>query len=427
MRGSLVGFFSSLFFASLAITVAPGIASAQDMPPILAPLSPSGAPAASSVPSRQPGASTQSNPSTQAVPSSRTAVVAPAVVVEPGSAAQSISAVRLDQLVAPVALYPDPLLGHVLMAATYPLEVAEAARWTRAPANRALSGNALTEALKDKHWDPSVMALVAFPRLLSVMVEKLEWTEQLGDAFLSQQSDVLSAVQRLRRQAEVAGNLKVTPQCHCIVRTSGETIEILPAPPQVVGVPVYNPAVVYGAWRDPAYPPVAFPAAARAGAGVGFGPPVELAAFGPLWGWGSVDWTHHRLAVDPGRYALVARSRPALAGGVWVHDPAHRGGIAYADPRVTARFGAARLAAVSRVKHEIVTHSHETAARSHVAAVRQALRRRAPIAAAPGAVAGLPPGYRLPPPAPVYSPYASYAGGPPPWFGSPYRSFGRFY
>ncbi len=328
-----------LVAGALSMT-AGNFAGAQDMSPLLPTMEPSTALLPATAPKSAAVEQTASVPASVAVS-------------EAAAAAQPLTAARLDQIIAPVALYPDPLLSQVLMASTYPLEVVEAARWTRVPANRALTGDALTEALKPKNWDPSIMALVAFPRLLSLMADKLEWTEQLGDAFLAQQADVMATVQRLRHEAQVAGNLKVTPECHCVIQTSGETISILPAEPKQVCVPVYNPRVVYGAWSAPAYPPVVFPApvgfAYEPGFAIGFEPVIEVAAFGPLWGWGSIDWAHRRVAVDPGRLALVTGgAAAALAGGVWVHDPAHRRAVSYADPAVTARFGAARVAAVTR-------------------------------------------------------------------------------
>ncbi|HYM72638.1 MAG TPA: DUF3300 domain-containing protein [Stellaceae bacterium] len=348
--------------------------------------------------------------------------------------AQPLSAAKLDQLVAPVALYPDPLLSQVLMASTYPLEVVEAARWTRVQTSRALSREALVEALKDKAWDPSVLSLVSFPRLLSLMVDKLEWTEQLGDAFLAQQDEVLDAVQRLRQRALTTGNLRVTPQCHCVVRTSDETVSILPAGARVIGVPIYDPAVAYGSWPDPLYPPIAFPPptgfAAAAGAAVGFESAVDLTAFGPLWGWSSIDWSHHSLAVDPARYALAGKDHPALADGIWVHNPAHRGAVGYADAAVTARFDAARIAAITRVGRAATTHprveahsrgaAHSRAAGSHV------WTRRHARAFAPGTVIMPPPGYRRPPRQGPFSSPEFFADGPPPGYGAPFP-YGRYY
>ena len=209
-------------------------------------------------------------PATPAASTVTTATPTPNATAPP---AQLLTQGQLDQLVAPIALYPDPLLAQILMASTYPLEVVEAARWAGAPANKALRGDALTNALQAQNWDPSVKALVPIPRVLENMSNQLQWTEQLGNAFLAQQADVMAAVQSLRHQAMETGNLKQTPQCRCVIQTSGETISILPAEPQEVCVPVYSP-VVYGAWPYPAYPPDSFSAffnGVSAG-GVGCGP-----------------------------------------------------------------------------------------------------------------------------------------------------------
>jgi hypothetical protein len=238
------------------------------------------------------------------------------------SAPQSADA-RLDQLVAPIALYPDPLLGQVLMAATYPHEVAEAARWVRVAANRALGSDVLVAALRAKGWNASVMALVPFPGLLATMADKLDWTGQLGNAFLAHQADVMAAVQRLRHAALSAGSLKATPECHCVIQTSADIISIQPANAELVAIPVYNPAAVYGAWADPAHLPTAFPLPpgfAALGNAVGFGPAIEVALFGPVWGWGSIDWPNRRIVVDNRRYAALLPGHAAFAAGVWVHE-----------------------------------------------------------------------------------------------------------
>ncbi|HYP62864.1 MAG TPA: DUF3300 domain-containing protein, partial [Acidocella sp.] len=226
----------------------------------------------------------------------------------------------------------------------------EAARWVSVPANRALKGDALTNALQAQNWDPSIKALVPFPQILQNMSDQLQWTQDLGNAFLAQQADVMTAVQALRQQAMAAGNLKQTPQCRCAIKTSGNTISILPAEPQVACVPVYSPAV-YGAWPYPAYPPYSFPApvgfAYEPGFWIGYAPPIELAMFGPFWGWGWVDWEHHDIAVDPERYALVAGGHPGFSSNVWVHNPEHRGGVGYADAASRARFDPARVSALT--------------------------------------------------------------------------------
>ena len=130
----------------------------------------------------------------------------------PAVDASPLTAEQLDRLVAPIALYPDPLIAQILMAATYPLEVVEADRWLQIPGNAALKGDALIAALQQQHWDPSIKSLVSFPRFLHTMDANLDWTEQLGDAFLARQANVMDAVQRLRQRAQAAGSLASTPQ-----------------------------------------------------------------------------------------------------------------------------------------------------------------------------------------------------------------------
>lgn len=230
--------------------------------------------------------------------------VAPAPNAPAAPPAPQLTEAQLDQLVAPIALYPDPLVAQILMASTYPLEVVEAARWVDAPANQALTGAVLTAAVQTQDWDPSVKALAAFPRVLDTMSNQLQWTEDLGNAFLAQQGDIMAAVQSLRHQAMAAGNLKQTPQCRCAIQVSGATISILPAEPQVMCVQVYSP-VVYGQWSYPAYPPDYFPApvgfAYAPGFWIGFQPPIVLVSFGPLWGLGPgrLGASRHRRRLRP--------------------------------------------------------------------------------------------------------------------------------
>ena len=260
-------------------------------------------------------------------------------------APQKLNEAQLDQFIAPVALYPDPILSQLLMASTYPLEVVEAAHWVQQPLNKSLTGDALTQALKNQNWDPSVMALVPFPRVLAILADQVRWTEQLGNTFLAQQGDVMASVQRLRHAALAAGNLKATPQCHCTIQTSGDQISILPSEPKVVCIPVYNPSHVYGTWWEPAYPPVVFPLPTgfvfAPGFWIGFEPPIEVAVFGPLWGWGWFDWGGGRIVVDNAIFGRLDPNHAAFAGGTWVHDPAHRRGVAYNSAAIGARFGGA--------------------------------------------------------------------------------------
>ena len=207
---------------------------------------------------------------------------------------------QLDSLAAPIALYPDALLAQVLMASTFPQDVQAAAIWSRA--NSTLQGDSAVKAVASEPWDPSVQSLVAFPQVLATMASKADWVAQLGSAFLAQPNDVMDSVQRLRRQAQTAGNLKTSPQQTVVVEQS--TIQIVPANPQVVYVPTYNPTVVYGVWPYPAYPPVYVPPppgyviGTSFVAGLAFGAGVAVA--NALWG--GFDWNSHDVNINVNRY-----------------------------------------------------------------------------------------------------------------------------
>ncbi len=172
-----------------------------------------------------------------------------------GAGGGTLNNQQIEQLVAPIALYPDSLISQILMASTYPLEVVEAARWSRENAN--VTGQALEDAMQKQEWDPSVKALTAVPQTLAMMNDQLKWTQDLGDAFLAQQTDILDAVQRLRARADASGNLKTTPQ-QKVMRTSrpagspssapAQAYVIESASPTEYYVPIYDPGVVYGAW-----------------------------------------------------------------------------------------------------------------------------------------------------------------------------------
>jgi len=177
--------------------------------------------------------------------------VPPAVFAQDAGTKPTFKQEELDQIMAPIALYPDSLLTQVLMASTYPLEIVQADRWAKQ--NKDMKGDALAKALEAQTWDPSVKSLVNFPEVLTMMSEKLDWTQKLGDAFLAQQKDVMATVQQLRAKAQAAGNLKTTKEQTVVVEK--EIIIIEPASPQVIYVPTYNPTVVYGVWAYPAYPP----------------------------------------------------------------------------------------------------------------------------------------------------------------------------
>jgi len=244
---------------------------------------------------------------------------------------------QLDQLTAPIALYPDPLIGQILAASTYPLEVVEAYRWLQGPGNAALAGDALTAALAHQSWDQSVKSLVPFPQVLQMMDSNLEWTERIGDAFLAQQGPLMDSIQRLRRQATAAGALKTTPQQ--TVASEDAQIEIQPTNPEVLYVPYYDPGVIFGPWAWAEYPPFYFapPAGVVIGAGLWLGFGLGLPIFGPFWGWDHWDWGHHGFSVVGGYGGF----RP----GPWAHDPAHRGGVPYRNAGLNERFQAQSEAA----------------------------------------------------------------------------------
>src|SRR6516225_2392231 len=204
---------------------------------------------------------------------------------------------ELDQLVAPIALYPDPLLAEVLMASAYPLDIVEAERWLQA--NKKLKGDELKAALEKQDWDDSVKSLVATPSVLEMMSTKLDWTQKLGDAVVAQQPDVMDAIQRLRAKAQANNKLTSTKQQTVKVdQVQGrQVIAIQPTDPDTVYVPYYDPAVVYGAWPYPDYPPYYWPPPpyigyGLLGTGLAFGAGYALGNWwsGGYWG-GNVNWS----------------------------------------------------------------------------------------------------------------------------------------
>jgi hypothetical protein len=247
---------------------------------------------------------------------------------------------ELDQMLAPIALYPDSLLAQILMAATYPLEVVQAERWAKA--NRNLRGDQLNDALDQKDWDPSVKALAPFPQVLSMMSERLEWTQRLGDAFLDQQDEVMDTVQRLRVRAQAAGNLRDTEQQRVIVQEGA--IEIEPVQPEVVYVPVYDPTVIYGPWWYPAFPPFFFPPPPGLVIVRGFGFWTGITV-GRAWGysWGRWDWRNHYVNVNINRNININRSinitRTNIQTTRWQHDASHRKGVSYRNEATRERYG----------------------------------------------------------------------------------------
>jgi len=276
------------------------------------------------------------------------ALPAPGFVVAqsapPGQSAASAAFKKeeIEQLVAPIALYPDALVAQILMASTYPLDVVAAARWSKA--NPTVKDKALEDAMQAQTWDPSVKSLTAFPQVLKAMNEKLEMTQKLGDAFLAQQKEVLDAIQRLRGKADQAGNLKSgQEQTVTKAQEGGQTvIKIEPTNPQTVYVPTYNPAVVYGTWPYPAYPPYYYP----------YPPGAGLFAFtaGVIVGsalWGGCNWGGGSVTINHNNYNNFNRTNVS-GGGNWQHNPENRKGVGYRDQASQQKYGGQRAGVDSR-------------------------------------------------------------------------------
>lgn len=308
-------------------------------------ISPASAPSA-------PAATPSSAPAPAPVPSSAPAPAKEAVFNQE----------QLDQMLAPIALYPDPLLAQVLMASTYPGEIAEAVTWSKAHPDA--KGDEAVKQVANQPWDPTVQTLVAFPQVLALMGQDPVWVQRLGDAFLAQPDDVMQGVQRLRHQAQAAGTLQsnqyqnvtvqavnapapATQAASNTVTTQGapassSAIIIQPADPQVVYVPSYNPTTAYGPWPYPASPPVYYPPspAYYPGqallSGLAFG--VGVAAIGALWA--ESDWGNNEIDVDIEHHNnFSGNTRVTNNLNKWQHNPAHRDGVPYRDNRSREQYG----------------------------------------------------------------------------------------
>jgi hypothetical protein len=254
---------------------------------------------------------------------------------------------QLDSLVAPIALYPDPLLAQVLAASTYPLEIVQLQQWMEKHPD--LKGDALAAAVEKEKWDPSVQAMAGLPDVIKRLGDDIKWTTDLGNAFLAQEKDVMDAVQRMRKKASDGGNLKTTEQQKVttqVVETK-EVIVIQQANPQVIYVPTYNPVVVYGPPVYP-YPPIYYPppSAYYAGMAIGFGVGIAMGAccyggwgWGPRWGYGGSIHinVNNRYVNHYNRYNTV--NRYGGANGNWNHNAAHRGAAPYGDRATANRYG----------------------------------------------------------------------------------------
>ncbi|HMC61582.1 MAG TPA: DUF3300 domain-containing protein [Candidatus Solibacter sp.] len=263
---------------------------------------------------------------------------------------QTLSPDQLDGLVAPIALYPDPLVSQILVASTYPLEIVQAYQWIER--NPGLGGPALTEAAQQQNWDPSIQALVIFPDVMKRLNEDITWTTNLGNAFLAQQPDVMDAIQRMRRQAQEAGKLASTEQQQVVQTTDAgqPVIEIVPANPDVIYVPVYDPGWIWGPPLWYPYPRWYWPPRPGAGVFFSFGRGITIGAyFGGGWGgWGGWGWHPGwgsrtvivnntfitRNNFNAGRIANVHGT------AVWNHDSFHRQGVPYTNRGLAQRYQA---------------------------------------------------------------------------------------
>ncbi len=262
-------------------------------------------------------------------------------------AAAKIPNDQLDSLVAPIALYPDPLLSQVLVASTYPLEIIQLQQWMEK--HKDLKGEALTSAVEKEDWDPSIQAMSALPDAVKQLADNIKWTTDLGNAFLAQQSDVMDAVQRMRMKAKNAGNLKSTEQQKVEVQTveSKTVVVIQQTNPQVVYVPVYSPVMVYGPPVYP-YPPIYYPPPSyyAAGAVIAFGVGVAIgAAYRGGWGY-NCGWGHsNNININVRNNYVSHYNRNNINNGNrngnnnWQHNPKHRGGAPYSNKATANKYG----------------------------------------------------------------------------------------
>ncbi|EOU7890462.1 DUF3300 domain-containing protein, partial [Escherichia coli] len=340
--------------------------------------------------------------STQLAVSDAAAVTLPATVsappVTPAVVKSAFSTAQIDQWVAPVALYPDALLSQVLMASTYPANVAQAVQWSHD--NPLKQGDAAIQAVSDQPWDASVKSLVAFPQLMALMGENPQWLQNLGDAFLAQPQDVMDSVQRLRQLAQQTGSLKSSNEQKVITTTkkavpvkqtvtapvipsntvltaspvitepATTVISIEPANPDVVYIPNYNPTVVYGNWANTAYPPVYLPPPAGEpfidsfvrGFGYSMGVATTYALFSSI-DWDDDDHDHHHhddddyhhhdgghrdgngwqhngdnINIDVNNFNRITGEHLTDKNMAWRHNPNYRNGVPYHDQDMAKRF-----------------------------------------------------------------------------------------
>jgi len=268
----------------------------------------------------------------------------------PSEQAAKIPNDQLDSLVAPIALYPDPLLAQVLAASTYPLEIMQLQQWLGK--NKDLKDKALQEAVMKQPWDATVQALAALPDVVKRLSDDIQWTTDLGNAVLAQQSDVMDAVQRMRAKAQGTGNLKSTEQMTVETKVveNKQVIVVEQSKPDVVYVPSYNPTVVYGAPAYP-YPPIAYPPPGyyAAGMALSFGVGMMVgAAWGGGWccnsGWGgnnNININNNNTFVNNSNRQnnISNRSGNRTGNNSWQHNSQHRGGAPYSNRATANKYG----------------------------------------------------------------------------------------
>jgi hypothetical protein len=269
---------------------------------------------------------------------------------------------QLDSLVAPIALYPDPLLSQVLVASTYPLEIIQLEQWLEK--NKNLKDQALTDAVQKQDWDPSIQAMAVLPDVAKRLADDIKWTTDLGNAFLAQQSDVMDAVQRMRTKAKDAGNLKSNEQMKVETKAveTKTVVVIEQANPQVVYVPTYSPVVVYGPPVYP-YPPIYYPPPSyyAAGVAIAFGVGIAIgSSYHGGWGY-NCGWGHTNVYVNVNNNYISHYNKTNIntvnrnninnvntsninnanrnASNTWQHNPQHRGGTPYSDKATANKYG----------------------------------------------------------------------------------------
>jgi len=261
---------------------------------------------------------------------------------------------QLDSLVAPIALYPDPLLAEVLAASTYPLEIIELQQFLTK--NPDLKDQALADAVTKQDWDPTVQGLAALPDVVKRLADDIQWTTDLGNAFLAQQSDVMNAVQRMRKKAQDKGTLKSDDKMSVNTEVAADknVIVIEQANPQVVYVPSYDPTAVYGAPAYP-YPSMYYPPYHAGGLFLSWGVGV---AMGAAWGGGGwcchAGWSGNNININNNNNFVRNSNRQNAnignrtgGGGNWQHNPQHRGGAPYSNRATQDRYGGRQQPGVS--------------------------------------------------------------------------------